>query len=525
MKKGWLDNPEDDFLNSLINQKQTTSVDNTTANTNMVSLADQQQAQEFQRLALEQQKREQLEKNRTFVSTPGVKFPQSYKQKLDTEKAQVWKEGQAERDKINGPLSTIGMGMGVLGGLGAAAVSSPLVAAGLTGAFAVHGLNELPSTIDAWKDPKVSAWDATTKTAWNALDFAPLAPGILKGGKLATEAVKASKESGLLSNTYKINPWAFKPNPEMGYRMLGKEGYVNALKEQALTAKPIPNAPNDGSISLLRNTNRNPNTGKMQGALDRPYFADGVVDERYASDYMAAVNKAENNLVPIPGHKGIAPSKAGSIPLENATLYKKNWLQGYKEVPKPSIQASKAGVQVAPNFKSEIDWAKWNKEIPSNKTLLDEYNSIEQSSKANGTWMKNPDGSAFQGTPEQFVQQNSSNFKKAFPNGNDITYRGSTNQMSKKGFLNEDKVSGSIFTANKEAAISYGPGKRGYNEGAIFKKTEDTGNKVHELYYPTSKNSINIDNQGRSWRELSKDIIPRPEDYIDKYGDLKSAYY
>jgi hypothetical protein len=30
--------------------------------------------------------------------------------------------------------------------------------------------------------------------------------------------------------------------------------------------------------------------------------------------------------------------------------------------------------------------------------------------------MKNPDGSAFQGTPEQFVQQNSENFKKAFGN-------------------------------------------------------------------------------------------------------------
>lgn len=141
-------------------------------------------------------------------------------------------------------------------------------------------------------------------------------------------------ESGLLSNAYKLNPYAFKANPEMGYRMLGREGFQDAVETGVLRAKPIPNQAPSGGISLTRNTNRNPNTGKMQGALDRPYFADGVIDERYAADYMAAVNKAENNLVPIATHRGIAPSQAGSIPLENATLYKKNWWQGYKEIPK-----------------------------------------------------------------------------------------------------------------------------------------------------------------------------------------------
>jgi hypothetical protein len=66
-------------------------------------------------------------------------------------------------------------------------------------------------------------------------------------------------------------------------------------------------------------------------------------------------------------------------------------------------------------FKSEIDWAKWNPETPKYKELIDEYNQIEKSTKKAGTWMKNPDGSPFQGTPEQFIQQQSSHFKKAFP--------------------------------------------------------------------------------------------------------------
>lgn len=45
--------------------------------------------------------------------------------------------------------------------------------------------------------------------------------------------------------------------------------------------------------------------------------------------------------------------KQGNIPLENATIYKKDWLKGYKEI-----------------------------EIPENKALMQEYNAIEQTSKA-----------------------------------------------------------------------------------------------------------------------------------------------
>jgi hypothetical protein len=65
-------------------------------------------------------------------------------------------------------------------------------------------------------------------------------------------------------------------------------------------------------------------------------------------------------------------------------------------------------------FKSKIDWSKWNPETPNYPELIDEYNKIEESTKKASTWMKNPDGSEFRGTPEQFIQQQSSHFKKAF---------------------------------------------------------------------------------------------------------------
>lgn len=138
--------------------------------------------------------------------------------------------------------------------------------------------------------------------------------------------------------------------------------------------------------------------------------------------------------------------------------------------------------------KSEIDWSKWNSDIPNNKTLMSEYNTIEKKFKADGTWMKNPDGSAFQGTPEQFVQQNSKNFKKAFPNGYLSAYRGSqsfepTLTKSLRG-NSEDQI---LFGAtNKETAESYAS-NFGYNLDHLFK---DIGKKP-EFFHP-NKNVTSI---------------------------------
>ena len=87
---------------------------------------------------------------------------------------------------------------------------------------------------------------------------------------------------------------------------------------------------------------------------------------------------------------------------------------------------------------------------------MQEYNAIEESTKKIGTWMKNPDGSTFQGTPEQFIQQQSSHFKKAFPEGVNRVYRGvgssNNNPDFSKGYIEGDR---GIFTANKELANSY----------------------------------------------------------------------
>ena len=100
----------------------------------------------------------------------------------------------------------------------------------------------------------------------------------------------------------------------------------------------------------------------------------------------------------------------GSLPKAQKGL---GWLRPYA---KKGVKYLQDLFQSTNDFKSQIDWGKWNKAIPENQKLLQEYNLIEETTKANKTWMKNADGSAFAGTPEQFVQMKSGNFQKAFGN-------------------------------------------------------------------------------------------------------------
>lgn len=160
-------------------------------------------------------------------------------------------------------------------------------------------------------------------------------------------------------------------------------------------------------------------------------------------------------------------------------------LQGSKQ-----LGSKQLALPGSPNtFKSEIDWSKWNKQIPGNSQLVNEYNTIEQTSKANGTWMKNPDGSAFQGTPEQFVQQNSQNFKNAFGNSQLLNPDGSPMFLYHGSAKKFDVFDPSMFqlgdagysgagiytTPSKTTANSYALSSAKFHKGDI----EPT---VYELY-------------------------------------------
>ena len=172
---------------------------------------------------------------------------------------------------------------------------------------------------------------------------------------------------------------------------------------------------------------------------------------------------------------------------------------------------------------SSLDWGKWNKEIPGNKKLMQEYAEIEADAKFYGTWMKNPDGSTFKGTPEQFVQQNSSNFKKAFPEGSENVFRGTGENIA------ELRPNRSIFTANQELASGYAP----FNKKSIFLNSESGEGGVHSFYRKNSKNSLELDANNTSWtsvdlsnKRLTKDYFERniksQEDQITKQKEYLS---
>jgi hypothetical protein len=186
-------------------------------------------------------------------------------------------------------------------------------------------------------------------------------------------------------------------------------------------------------------------------------------------------------LVPFLGKAGKGLSKADNLKIQKAI--------------------NKADSTPSTSFKSEIDWGKWNKKIPKNKALMSEYNTIEETAKRNGTWMKNADGSRFSGTPEQFVQQNSENFKKAFPNilkkdGNvlqlthhsdadfsvfDKSYRLSGVGQAKygEGIYTVPKPYFDKFMTKKFSELGHGPGKKpvyvGYGKNRYDLYVNDKG--------------------------------------------------
>ncbi len=168
------------------------------------------------------------------------------------------------------------------------------------------------------------------------------------------------------------------------------------------------------------------------------------------------------------------------------------------------------------NSKSEINWGKWNKEIPDNPQLMEEYNEIEQVSKANGTWMKNPDGSKFTGTPEQFVQANSSNFKKAFPNGYSKVWRGANNDSM------IDRHGSSVFSANRDLASKYvgdmikdpiNPNTKGGKGFSTHRRN------LFNLAHKKSTNSFELNFNEDYWTNLP--LQSKEKIQAERYSDLK----
>jgi hypothetical protein len=218
---------------------------------------------------------------------------------------------------------------------------------------------------------------------------------------------------------------------------------------------------------------------------------------------------------------------------EAVQAYNKNLPSNYRTGATPSTPE---GLEPYHMWDTDIDWGKWNPEILKNEKLMQEYIEIENNAKwRDNNWMKNPDGSPFAGTPEQFIQSRSENFKKAFPEGVDITYRGDNEHYPELRPKADRWYGEPIFTANEGLARFYtAKGKQaGYfnpNEPTALENlqkyvsqnypdmttqefmekyptlargamaTEEGG--IHQLAIPKTTNKLQLDAKGKMWTNL-----------------------
>jgi hypothetical protein len=248
--------------------------------------------------------------------------------------------------------------------------------------------------------------------------------------------------------------------------------------------------------------------------------------------YLYEANLPEENFIPkvngrtkkytVDNTSVRVSKKPLSITDPGITAYKKDWLQRYKpiEITKPTS-----------SFKSEINWSKWNKEIPENTQLMKEYNAIEQATKENGTWMKNPDGSVFQGTPEQFVQRLKQDLKDIasyktkgidFPvsDFNSTNVMGGYNRrffdnkmeyndiwdLNLKG-LKVDKYFGKPFMSHGQLEYSFDPAEKAINNllNTYEKKIHTNKSKPVSDFSEWLKDYNNIN--------IKKDLINKPKKF------------
>jgi hypothetical protein len=365
-----------------------------------------------------------------------------------------------------------------------------------TGLSTGSNYKEMPSWYNGEKMANVKDKDVT---AFNPLTYAGLEaiPQLgVNAVKSGYNALKASKEAGLLSNAYKLNPLANKLNTYN--RVVGQDAILDLQNSGLIRAGERGGVETNMGVR----TSAYPSFGK--GAPRQAYIDQTI--QQGKKPFVISTNrsmKASNlgrhgkgsTMFPVDETgKYMSAFSADDVKVFGA---KPHWLKGYPEVPKE--------LPGSPNsFKSEINWANWNRDTPNHPELMSEYNTIEETTKANGTWMKNPDGTNYNGTPEQFIQEQSSYYKKAYPEGIDITYRGVTPSTSKYDLTSPAPGLGtpdrSIFTANKDLASGYA------NTGSrskILSSTDAEGTPgVFELMHKKG-NQIDHNAQLDHWLEVN----------------------
>lgn len=177
--------------------------------------------------------------------------------------------------------------------------------------------------------------DKAGEHAIGALEAASI---VMPAGQLVEKGLKVAgkylTEQTALKNAYKLNPYAFKPNSESYYRGVGKEGIEDIFESGVIRSK-------------------------KQNAYPEPYFSKGVIGDKYAKGYFAELTNEPMKGVGSfsTGDLIQTPTNTVSINNPNLKLYQKDWLKGYKEVPKNTTRDvwwNGKGYQSTPTSSQEV---------------------------------------------------------------------------------------------------------------------------------------------------------------------------
>ena len=176
---------------------------------------------------------------------------------------------------------------------------------------------------EVWKNRGLSILDGLTWFMGGELFGA----GLGKAGELSIPYILGAEESAkkAIGNTYKLNPWAFKPQEGMMYRGLGKEGFEDAI--QSGVFRPKQQGYTKGrSISEIISQPKQ--FGKTYYAPHRRFD----VVQNYGPEYIAEVPFEGNSFNRrYKGHDWSWKTRK-QIPIEEGRILQKDWLRGYKPV-------------------------------------------------------------------------------------------------------------------------------------------------------------------------------------------------
>lgn len=175
------------------------------------------------------------------------------------------------------------------------------------------------------------------------LGILPVIGGVSNAAKEASPFVRntianANKvlgtEEGLLSNAYKYNPWAFKPNPEAYYRGIGRTGLDDAIESGLLrTANKTGNYGKDVYMTPDFNVAKGVYSKDLHTFEAGDPFDFSTWKKVLPKDPKSYVAEIPADVIPDVEYVGGRIYKNnGAIPADNVKFYKEHWLQGYKPI-------------------------------------------------------------------------------------------------------------------------------------------------------------------------------------------------